>query len=325
VSELNDLIKMLDEVNGNAKPMEEKPKENNQPAVAEKINFPVIPIVYEPFSISKFTQEIAVKSSLKNKSYREHVENINAYDIASGCIKEIVFKLTNTPIESFTDKWLPVLMRSTIGNAIHNFIQDNSDQFTEREVSMKIPSIRTSVRLDNLIGDNILVEIKSCTYSDYQKIINSRKPRIADFYQAITYKYLLENHLEEAKNPGIEIREGTVKPKLDKYNINKIQFIYVAHDLIASDTEGGLNEALNHVKTLKRSLNSKYNTFFFITTLLIDITDELADPYINYIKTKIQAINYYVDNNLSPDKDDPFIESSKCFFCLYKKNCNITH
>jgi CRISPR/Cas system-associated exonuclease Cas4 (RecB family) len=214
-------------------------------------------------------------------------------------------------------------MRSTIGNAIHNFIQDNSDQFTEREVSMKIPSIRTSVRLDNLIGDNILVEIKSCTYSDYQKIINSRKPRVSDFYQAITYKYLLENHLEEAKDPSIEIREGTVKPKLDKYKIDKIQFIYVAHDLIASDPECSLAESLNHVKTLKKNLDSKRNTFFFISTLLIDITDELANPYIEYVKTKIQAINYYINNNLSPDKDDQFIEKSKCFFCLYKKICNI--
>jgi len=62
-------------------------------------------------------------------------------------------------------------MRSTIGTAIHDFVQSNTNQFTESEVSLKIPSIKFSGRLDNLIGPNILVEIKSCTYSDYEKLL----------------------------------------------------------------------------------------------------------------------------------------------------------
>jgi len=98
-------------------------------------------------------------------------------------------------VKSFADKWLPILLRSTIGTAIHEFIQSNTNQFTEGEVSLKIPSIKFSGRLDNLIGPNILIEIKSCTYADYEKIIRTRKPRVSDFYQAIVYKYILENIL----------------------------------------------------------------------------------------------------------------------------------
>ncbi len=89
--------------------------------------------------------------------------------------------------------------------------------------------------MDNLNGNNVLVEIKSCTHTDYAKIIRTQRPRQADFYQTIAYKYILENHLKEAKNPGVKTRTGT--PKLDKYDIDTIQFIYLAHDITASDVE----------------------------------------------------------------------------------------
>jgi len=317
VTEFNDLSKLLNISDFTTEKIEPKKIEEVQSQIMPDSN-----LVHEPFNIDKFTQEIYDKSINRNQLYREHVQNISAYDLASGCIKEIVYKLNNTPVESFADKWLPIMMRSTIGSAIHNFIQSNSKQFTETEVSLKVPSLRLSVRLDNLIGQNILVEIKSCTYSDYEKIITSRKPRISDFYQTIAYKYLLENHLKEAKDPKIKIREGTSKPYYDSYKINTIQFIYVAHDMIATDVDS-FGEILNRIKEIKRMLHSKSNSFFFITTLAVDVTNNIADPYINFIKSKIEKINYYLDNNLMPPNDDPFIDKKKCFFCMYKQLCDV--
>ena len=235
MSEFNDLLKMLQVPN---KVEKKKISETTQspeiiiPESSEAPNLnvpfeilPNLPTSYSPFNIDTFNQELFERSSVKNQLYRDAVQNISAYDISSGCIRDIFYKLTNTPVESFADKWLPILMRSTIGTAIHDFIQSNTDQFTEREVSLKVPSIRFSGRLDNLIGPNILVEIKSCTYSDYEKIIRTRKPRVSDFYQTMVYKYILEKHLAEARDPNIKIRKGTSKPKFEKYDIQTIQFI----------------------------------------------------------------------------------------------------
>jgi len=294
--------------------------EKSAELVESKFNIlKTLPIVFSPFNIDEFTKELYEKSAVKNQLYRELAQNINAYDLANNCIRDIVYKLLNTPVESFADKWLPVLLRSTLGNAIHNFIQDNSNQFTEREVSIKIPSKRVSVRLDNLIGPNILVEIKSLPYAEYEKVIKSCKPRIADFYQAVAYKYFLENFLEEAKNSGEKTR--TLPPALDKYDIQTIQFIYVAHDVTATDVES-FGEMLNRIKELKRMLKSKSNTFFFITTLVIDVTNNIANPYITYIKNKLERINQYLDSGKIPPDNDEFIDTGKCFFCLYKKLCD---
>lgn len=326
MSDFNDLMKMI-EPSGDVGTSETN---NSAPIVfpqdvLNEPSFEVIsnlPMNYEPFNIDTFTKELYEKSAVKNQLYRDFAQNINAYDISSGCIREIIYKLNNTPVESFADKWLPILMRSTIGNAVHEFVQNNTNQFTEREVSLKIPSIKFSVRLDNLIGPSILVEIKSCTYADYEKIITTRKPRVADFYQAMTYKYVLENHLKEAKDPSIKVRKGTLKPKLDLYDIKTIQFIYVAHDITATDVDT-FAEVLERIKELKRVLNSKSNSFFFMTTMVVDVTNGVATPYIEYVESKIKAINYYVDNNTIPDKDDTYIDRSKCYFCLYNRMCDV--
>ncbi len=295
-----------------------KPVEDNKVIDFEKVEV-ALPTVSKPFDINEFIRELHKRSSIKNKLYYEAVQFINAYDLAQGCIKDIIYKLRNTPVESFADKWLPILMRSVIGRAIHEFIQENSIQFTEKVVSLKVPSIRFSGRLDALIGSNILVEIKSCTYSDYEKIIKTCRPRTTDFYQAIVYKYILENYLDEIKNCKLAVR--TQRPQLDKYDIDTIQFIYVAHDVVATDVES-FDEMIERIRQLKKALNSKSNTFFFITSLVIDLINDLADPYIEYIKTKLDRINYYLDNNLMPKEDDEFIDTSKCFFCLYKQLCN---
>lgn len=274
----------------------------------------------KPFDVSIFAKEVAEKAENKNRVYAEVASNINAYDIAANCIRQIVYKLTNTPVASFGDKWLPLSFRSTLGSACHDFIQGISTQFTESEVSLKIPSIRFSGRIDNLIGNNVLVEIKSCTYSDYQKIIRSQRPRIDDFYQVMTYKYTLENHLEEARDESISTR--TNKPALDNYNIDTLQFIYLAHDITASDIED-FSMALKVVKSVKQQLNSKYNPFYFITSIILDTNCFDQVPYIDFIKDKLKRINDYLENNKLPPGNDPYVNRKKCFFCHYSPICDI--
>lgn len=325
MSEFNDLNKMLEidnfisanteEIIRDIIPNEVFPQET-QPEILPDQN------CFSPFNIDVFMKELYEKSAVKNQLYREAVQNISAYDISSGCIRGVVYKLNNTPVESFADKWLPILMRSAIGTAIHDFVQNNTKQFTEREVSVKVPSIRFSGRLDNLIGPEVLVEIKSCPYSDYEKIITTRKPRVSDFYQSMTYKYILENHLIEARDPKIRVRRGTKKPRYDKYDIKTIQFIYIAHDVTATDVDS-FDEILERIKQLKRLLNSKSNSFFFITTMVVDVTNDIATPFIDYVDKKIKAINQYLNTNTIPDKNDPYIDKKSCFFCMYNRMCDI--
>ncbi len=334
MSEFKDIVKMISENEGDKivassaskqgetnsplqtplKNPENCPQFNNQSNLIDT-NQQSLP----PFNIELFVEEIWKKSDNKNRLYNRLTQNISGYDIAHNCIANVVFKILQTPVESFASKWLPVLMRGTIGSAIHDFIQNTTDQFTELEPSIKVPSIRFSGRIDALIGHNILAEIKSCTYADYQKIIKNQRPRNEDFYQTMTYKYILENYLNEAKTANVKRR--TQPPKLDYYKIDTLQFIYVAHDLLASDVED-FGEMLSRIKHIKKILNSKSNTFFFMTTLTINLTDELSKPYIDFIDEKIKRINWYVNNNKLPTKDDPFV-NKKCFFCLYDKVCHI--
>lgn len=274
---------------------------------------------FSPFDIAKFKEELYTKSHNKNKEYSNYSENINAYDIASACIMQVLYRIRSQPIQSYANLYLPVYMRSVIGTGIHSFIQDYSDQFTETEVILKVPSLRFSGRLDALIGNNILVEIKSCAYNDYKKIIKSSKPRDADFLQAMTYKHLLENHIDEVKQGKIT-RENTNLPKLDKYKIDIIQFIYVAHDICAADIES-FDEALEMIKKVKNLLNSKRDQFFFMTSNCVHMNTFNVTDYTNYIQSKIQSINYCLTNNTIPHKDDSFIDKSKCYFCIYKQVC----
>jgi len=273
------------------------------------------------FNIQDFLTDIAQASAQKNQRYLSQATNINGYDIASNCIRQIVFKLLNAPIASYCDSWLPVMMRANLGNAIHDFIQDNSKSFTEWECSLKVPSIRCSVRLDNLIHDNVLVEIKSCTYTDYDKILRTKRPRDPDFYQSMFYRILLHEHLEEIQSHSLE-NLRTPPPKLPKYNIDTIQVIYVAHDLLSSES-GSISEALKHAAAVKKLLNSKYNPFYFITAVTIDLNSIDTSPYDNYIKEKIQTINYFIEQNKVPTMDNKFVKDN-CFFCLYKKICKST-
>jgi len=210
-------------------------------------------------------------------------------------------------------------MRAALGNAAHDFIQGVPDIFTETEVCLKAPSIKISSRLDGLINNNVLVEIKSCAYSDYQAIINTNKPRVKDFYQTIIYKYLLEHYLEEIKQQKPS-RNGTL-PKLDKYDIQYIQFIYVCHELIAADCHS-ISESLNISKVLKKQLESKRNPFWFIKTITIDTNTIDIDNYFDTIRDKINQINHHLSKSIVPPLDNKYINTKDCYFCLYNKICN---
>lgn len=297
-----------------------KPSDDEQQQISPVSEKMVSTNLNQPFDISVFGDELYNKSENKNRIMHQLSQNINAYDLAHNCIRAVVYKLLNTPVRSFATKWLPVLLRSTIGTAIHDFIQSTTNQFTESEISIKIPSIKFSGRIDNLIGNNILVEIKSCNYTDYQKIIKKSRPRDADFYQTIVYKYILENYLNEAKDSRIQTR--TNKPKLNSYNIDKIQFIYVAHDIMASDVED-FGEILNRIKVLKQTLNSKSNVFYFMTTIVLDTNTFDVNPYVDYIKSKISAVHDYLNKNKLPGSNDPFVDPKNCYFCIYSEICNI--
>ena len=127
--------------------------------IHEQPNMPTITPVAEqrePFNIQLFADEIKNHSEIKGAAYAELAQNISGYDIAHNCISNVVKKILKYPVKSFAQSWLPVVLRSTIGSAIHDFIQDHSKQFTELEPIIKIPSIIFSGRIDGLIGNNVL-------------------------------------------------------------------------------------------------------------------------------------------------------------------------
>jgi hypothetical protein len=270
------------------------------------------------FSTEDFQRELRTKSIKKNKAYQLYSENISAYDIASGCSRSVFYRINNVPTNNYANKWLPVEMRCTIGSGVHDFIQDNYSKFTEQEVCLKVPSRRLSTRLDCLINDNVLVEIKTCAYSDMADIIKTGKPRIKDFYQIALYKYLLENHLEEAKQQA-PTRGGTIA-LLDEYNIEYFQFIYVCHELLADETES-MSEAIKYAKNLKKLSGSKKDPFWFIQTINVDLRNIDMSIYEKIIVEKLDAILYHLNNNKLPELDSKFIDKGACFFCIHSSIC----
>lgn len=293
-------------------PKEEVKEDNKKEILDENIE-------YNTFDVRKFISELT-QININQNAYVESVPSISGYSIASDCIMMTLKKIMRTPIESYISPWLPIMMRGVIGEAIHNFIQNNTKQFTELEKSIKVPSINFSGRIDALIGPNILVEIKSCTYKDYETILKSNKPRENDFYQALTYKYILENYLDEVKNPGVETR--TEPPMLDKYDIKKIQFIYVAHEIFSADHEN-IHKSIKFAAEVRKQLESKKNPFSFIQAIDINLENIDISNHLDYIKNKIERINYYLNTGKLPDITDEFVDKTKCFFCLYKSVCEI--
>lgn len=292
-----------------------------------KTNVTVQDEIREPFSIQLFADEIKNHSETKGQAYSELTQSISGYDIAHNCISNVVKKILRYPVQSFAQSWLPVILRSTVGKGIHDFVQKHSQQFTEIEPSIKVPSIRFSGRLDALIGSNVLVEIKSCTFEDYRKILRSQRPRTEDFYQMMVYKYILENHLEEAKKQPLKSKVSpdgtrTSPPTLDKYDINKLQIIYIAHNILSDDVED-LGQCLENIKNIKKVLNSKHDQFYFMSSIVLDTDSFDPQPYISHIRNKIERINWYVNSNKLPTEQDEFVDTKKCFFCLYRPDCEL--
>lgn len=268
------------------------------------------------FDINLFIEDVKTKTHEINKTQIENMISINSYSIAHECIREAFFKIMNYPVKDYSDNYLPIRLKSTLGNAVHDFIQTFSNTFTEIETSVKVPSIRMSCRMDALINNDVIVEIKSCTFKDFEFILRNQRPRDPDFLQVVLYKYLLENHLKECQE---QTNIRTQPPKLDKYDINYFQFIYVANDVLASDANT-VSEALKDVQNVKKILNSKYNQFYFINTITIDLSLFDITPHYNWIVNKINTLNNYLNNNRIPPKNDPFI-TQNCYFCIYKDIC----
>ena len=89
---------------------------------------------------------------------------------------------------------------------------------------------------------------------------------------------------------------------------------------MASDIES-LSEAIACVDHVKKVLNSKHNTFYFCSNMLLDLENYDLTAHMAYITGKIQRVNYYLDNNLDIAEDDEYIDKNACFFCLYPQIC----
>ena len=282
------------------------------------------------FDINKFSEHI-IKNNINDKLNRlDYSKNITGGDIAQCCPRETLFRLGGINYTNLNKMWHAVAIKCVIGTAIHEFIQNSPyNVFTELETVVKVPSINISGRVDGIINNDVLVEIKSCPYKDFSSIVNNNKYRDKDFTQVVLYKYLLENHLDEINT----IDNNYNKPKFDKYKFKKIQMIYIANDLISDDMVN-ISSSYKIVETLKVKLNSKSNPFWFITTVIIDVEEnfELISKLEDKIKRKIGLINESLTHNrnnvnkIYPPKSNEFVQeyvnSGYCFsFCLYNNHC----
>jgi hypothetical protein len=301
-------------------PFETKKEQPPQPIIVKSEPSPIIHQQKNAtfFDTKAFQTELRNKSIKKNKSYQLYSENISGYDIASGCARSVFFRINNVPTNNYANRWLPVELRCTLGNACHDFLQDNCSTFTEQEVCLKVPSKRISCRLDCLINDDVLVEIKSCNYADLKNIIKTNKPRIKDWYQGALYKYLIENYLDEIKLQK-PTRGGTI-PLLDKYDIKYLQFIYICHEVISADTNN-MSEAVKFATNLRKLSNSKKNPFWFIQTMTTDLANIDMNIFEDIIKDKIEYILNALNTNNVPPLDGKYIDKGACFFCIHKTVC----
>lgn len=272
------------------------------------------------FSETNFEEDLIRKSHDKNKYFAENTTRLNSYDIVHSCIRSVIFRMLGFPVKSYKDNWLPVSYRTTLGSATHDFIQGTSTKFTEQEVYLRIPSKNISVKIDCITNHDTIVEIKSCTYADYEKILKTNQARSEDFFQALLYKYLIENFLDESKKQDLGERASKYNlPKLNKYEIDKIQMIYVCHELMAADKT--IEESVQFAKSLRKQLNSKFNTLWFIKSILYPMDNEKYKHHIQLIEERLDETQDFINKQLVPPMKHRFVDTSKCFFCLYKDSC----
>ena len=261
------------------------------------------------FSIESFLEECVKRINECELVRFGYSSYISAYDISHDCIRKTLYRLLGYPLPDFRYLWPGLQLRGTIGSAIHEFIQSHYS-FTETEVELFVPSLNVSVRLDALIGNNVLVEIKSLPFKDLETIVRSNTPRKHDLLQTVLYKHLLESHLDE-------IKKATDRriPKQSRYCIEYIQFIYVAHDIVASDLT--LSEALQETKRVRRFLRSKGLDFIFVVT----VDGNNVQEEMNYVVKKLSRINEYHRKRVLPDLSDEFVDRKQCGFCPYRDLC----
>jgi len=276
------------------------------------------------FETRAFKELVRQDSISQNKSYASNSVNVGGYDIAHNCMKTTLFRMLGYKPTNFANSWLPLGFRAALGTATHDYIQDLSlgKIFTECEVCLKVPSKRVSMRLDALINDDTLVEIKSCAYSDYKKIISSNKPRLGDLHQAIFYKYLLQNHLEELSVQAPT--RGGCQPALKDYsNIRYIQMIYLCHELIAAEDEK-MTDAVKFATNVRKfaKKESGISDFWFITPLAIDTQTFDIKSHEKYLVNKLDETLKYLEMKQLPPDNHPYVDTSKCFFCQFKDQCN---
>lgn len=273
------------------------------------------------FDVDDFIIDLRKYSYDSNKKFIDNSERLNAYDLAHSCIRTGIFRVLNYPIKNYANNWLPIVLRGIMGTSAHELIQSVSKTFTEKEVYLRIPSRKISVKIDCLINTDVLVEIKTCPYTEYDKILKTGHARIGDFLQAILYKYLLETHIEESKKQELP-KDRYFLPKFDKYDIKMIQMIYICNDLFSSESD--LDTSVKYAKDLRKKLNSKYNTMWFIKSINYDLSKINIKTHISMLKEKLDVANQYLDEQKVPPMTNKFVDKKKCFFCLYKTVCNKT-
>ena len=273
------------------------------------------------FSVSDFQKELKLNSQKNNKHFHNNTDRFNAYDIAHNCIRSVLFRTFKFPLKDYSDSWLPVKLRTDLGNACHTFIQ-SSKIFTEQEVYLRVPSLNISTKIDCLINNNVLVEIKSCNYTDYSAIIKNNLPRTKDLYQAVLYKHLLENYLNESSSQVLtsdEIKKYNL-PKLKEYDIKVLQFIYVCHELISAEANT-IEQDIEFSKRLKKFMNSKNNKFWFIKEIQLDLENFNIEKIENHVVDKLKELKIYYDSKKIPDLNNKYVDPKACFFCLFKEVC----
>jgi len=277
------------------------------------------------FEVSAFRKIVKEESHNKNKTYAgSAVGRISGYSIGHDCIRTTLFKMLNYNITDYSANWLPLGFRAALGTTVHSYIQDLVDGklFSECELTLKVPSLHLSMRLDAVINDETIVEIKSCSYADYSKMLRSRIPRTGDFYQVIFYRYLLRNHLAEIKKQ--KPSHGGKIPGLDKYNLRYIQMLYLCHEIIAGDSNESMSEAVKFAASLRKYAKQEtgYSDFWFMLPLTIDTEQIDIEKYETHLINKMNSILEHYEAKKIPDFSNPYTDTSKCFFCAFKQICN---
>jgi len=272
------------------------------------------PDVLPRFTVDGFEEYL--RQSIEEEKRRG--KNITAYDIAKECIRKTVFRILGFPMEGIKFHWLPVTLRAEIGNAVHKYVQTKYKGFTEKELTLIVPSKNVWMRADCLIGPTNIIEIKTCSYDEYSGILEKEKPRGADLYQVLIEKYLLENF-------GNEINENLLKRgkqlRYSDYKIDYLQFIYVCNELFSADKT--IDESVRDAKLMKEKLKIG-GGFWFMKVIDIDLKRVNLQKYEERVVSKLNDINRFLRTNNAPPINNEFVDKTQCPFCPWKITCDKT-